>query len=510
MREEQVKRPAPRPVENNAIDLGSIEDYLECIKGYFFQLLLVLMIVASLVTVYFNYFYSPSYSARITYAVNKSGDSSIDASLASRLSRSVTTLTSLKEFKEDLLENVDPDTRNNSFRFSSVYTDQSNLFTITIDSNNYDNTNFILHRFRGIYPNWAYESNGNLRLEEVDVSEATRIPSNEYSLIRSLGYGALAGLVVCAGLVVLYAMMLHTVRKESDMKTITGKSCLVQVPEIKIKKRGKSNNRQLLLLSNKHIDWKYRQALQTVQTRIFQQMEKNGQKVLMVASSIPQEGKTSIAVNIALGCVSQRKRTLLLDGDLRNPSVLKTFGSTVITQGLTDYLNGEAELEDIIARSSHLSVITAGSGKAGLSSVIQEDKMEALFAYLRSSYDCIIIDTPPSALFSDGALMAEYADQVVYVVRCNKATIEQVKEGIAPYIQNEKLMGYIFNRAAGGVLGYGRYGSYGYSRSYRYGYGSYGYTKYQKTMDIDFSSLDKKPYENVDLEQTEMNSEDSL
>ena len=105
--------------------------------------------------------------------------------------------------------------------------------------------------------------------------------------------------------------------------------------------------------------------------------------------------------------------------------------------------------------------------------------------YLRDKYEYIIIDTPPSHLFTDAAILEEYADCVLYVVRYDMSEMEEIKDGIAPFIRNEKLLGYCMNRTQGG---FSTYGKYGYSKYGRYG----SYKKY------------------IDLDETSMNTEESL
>ena len=108
--------------------------------------------------------------------------------------------------------------------------------------------------------------------------------------------------------------------------------------------------------------------------------------------------------------------------------------------------------------------------------------------YLRKKYDFIVIDTPPSGLFSDASILAGYGDQVLYVVRYDTADIREIREGIAPFSDGGTLAGYVINRSKGSLSSYGRYGKYGYSK-----YGRYGkYKRYRKA------------------EESSMNTEDSL
>lgn len=119
-------------------------------------------------------------------------------------------------------------------------------------------------------------------------------------------------------------------------------------------------------------------------------------------------------------------------------------------------------------------------------------RIEELMTFLKSEFDYVIIDTPPAYLFSDAAILAGYADRVLYVVRHDMAEIPQIEKGMESFIQEDKLLGYLINRSQKGFASYGKYG-YG-----KYGYGKYGYGKYGKYQRY------------VDVKEDDMDTEDSL
>ena len=116
---------------------GLLEDYIRCLKRCWLQLLLVLLTVTALTVAYFNRSYEPFYEAKLTYAVERTGDAATDASIAKRLSSSVSSVTALEEFRQDLTENIQEKSLNDNYQFSSVNTEGSNLFTVYLKTNNY-------------------------------------------------------------------------------------------------------------------------------------------------------------------------------------------------------------------------------------------------------------------------------------------------------------------------------------------------------------------------------------
>lgn len=458
---------------------GLLEDYFRCLKRYWLQLLLVILIVTALTVTYFNRRYEPFYEAKLTYAVEKTGDAATDASIAKRLSMSVPSVTALEEFRQDLTKNIQEKSLNYNYQFSSVNTEDSNLFTVIIKTNNYKNTNLLMENFKEIYPKWASEITGTVELQIADESLAGKNPSNPYSLPKSAAVGFLAGAVICFVIATVYIFSTKTVRRESDMKRLTVKGCVAMIPEARQKKRLNSSKAQFLL-TNKHIDWGFKQAVLAAQNRIGRQMEKENKHVLLISSTIPEEGKSLMALNLALGFSMQDKKVLVIDGDFRSPAIGKMLGLEVNSYGLSDYFKQKCLLNDIIQSKNNLDVICGGKVRDKASSVLRQVEMECLMETLVNDYDYIIIDTPPSALFTDAAILSDYADSVLYVVRHDRATTKEIKDGLEPFIRNEKLLGYLINRKPGGYSTYGGYGKYS-------SYKQYG--KYKRYIDLDEKSM---------------------
>lgn len=473
---------SPEPMDFTEI----LEDILRCLKRYWIQLLLVLVAAAAVTVAYLNASYKPVYSAKVTYAVNKTGMTENDAALAKRLSSSVAKIYGTYEFQDELFDSIQEKSLDpGKCWISTQYTEGANLFTVTVSSNDFRNVDPVLEAFQQVYPRWADKSNGSVELETVDRVQAFQIPDNPYSMIDCAVKGMLVGLVLVAALTFLYAQTLHTVRKEKDMKKVTSKGCIALIPDTKMKKRT-NENKSHLLISNKRIDWSFKQSMLSAQSRLDQIMSRQEQKVLLVTSTLPQEGKSLMSVNLALAAVQNGKKTVIIDGDLRNPSVGRVFGFEGKTLGLSDFFDRKADPDEIITRSGELAVIGGGTRTGGVSGIISDEMMEDLMGYLRRVYDFIVIDTPPSGLFSDAAILEKYADTCLYVVRQDMATLHEIQEGIAPFIIENKLAGYLINRSSSSISSYGKYGKYGYSK-----YGHYGkYKRYIKTTETSMNTED--------------------
>ena len=136
--------------------------------------------------------------------------------------------------------------------------------------------------------------------------------------------------------------------------------------------------------------------MDTVRTRLLHQADAQGLHILMVASAVEGEGKTALASQLAISLARAWRRTLLLDADLRKPSVHRLF-SLPLEPGFSEVLQGEVELEQVTQATpvSRLWAVTAGSLNDSALQALAEDRLEPLFAMLKSQYDFVVIDAPP-------------------------------------------------------------------------------------------------------------------
>jgi capsular exopolysaccharide synthesis family protein len=188
----------------------------------------------------------------------------------------------------------------------------------------------------------------------------------------------------------------------------------------------------------------------------------DGIRGVMVASAVAAEGKTLSATNLALMLSgSFTKRVLLVDGDLRKPSVheLLQLDNDI---GLSDLLERPGGRLPAHTLSPTLSVITAGHHHSDPVSLLTSDAAGHFLAETREQFDWVVVDTPPAVLFPDAELFARHLDACVMVVRA-ATTPSPVAAGAIAAIGASHILGVVLNRAEATEIaaGYG-YGSYGY------------------------------------------------
>ena len=168
---------------------------------------------------------------------------------------------------------------------------------------------------------------------------------------------------------------------------------------------------------------------------------------LLVTSSAPGEGKSSTTANLAIVYAQQGKRVLLIDADLRKPTIHYTFRLDNL-RGLSNVLVGEIPLEDAIHQSevNNLDVMSCGPIPPNPAELLASRKMEKILAEAKLTYDIILFDTPPVLAVTDAQILAKIVDGSILVVRSGETEIEpaqKAKEAVAP--AKAKLLGVVLN-----------------------------------------------------------------
>ena len=229
-------------------------------------------------------------------------------------------------------------------------------------------------------------------------------------------------------------------------------------------------------------DSPWAEAFRIVRTKL-QFTTRNIEKpILVVTSSIPSEGKSFVAINLATANALAGKKTVLIGLDLRRPQIAQRFNLDK-NNGVTNYLIGEAKLNEIIQPSGNpnLDIIPSGIIPPNPAELIADEKTSIMLKELQKKYDFIVIDTAPISPVSDSHHLCRIADATIFVVR-DKYTHKQVFQSSMDELDGNHTenVSIVINDILLNRNRYGsRYGySYGYKYGYKYGYG-YGYGYYQ-------------------------------
>jgi capsular exopolysaccharide synthesis family protein len=204
------------------------------------------------------------------------------------------------------------------------------------------------------------------------------------------------------------------------------------------------------------------ERFRTLRSRLYQIAGTRPLRRIVVTSSVPAEGKTFVATNLAQSIVRQPDRkVLLIDADLRASRLHQVLGAPR-EPGLSDYLKGEADEFKVVQKGTdaHLCLIPAGSEVSNPSELLLNDRMKRLLELVTPIFDWVIIDTPPALPVHDASMMADLCDGVLFVVRAGSTAHEMATKAAAGF-QEKNILGVVLNRVDSDA-GYGGY-YYGYS-----------------------------------------------
>jgi capsular exopolysaccharide synthesis family protein len=170
-----------------------------------------------------------------------------------------------------------------------------------------------------------------------------------------------------------------------------------------------------------------------------------GVKIVMVSSALPGEGRTLTVTNLALTLASQKQRVLLIDADLRRPSLHKIFGLSN-TGGLREGLGPEQVQIPAVAVSPGLTVVSGGRAEADPSAILVSNSMKNLLQEAASTFDWVLLDTPPVSLLDDTHLLSWLTDGVLLVVQAGVTSRKTVASAVDE-IGSERVIGTVLNRA---------------------------------------------------------------
>ena len=206
------------------------------------------------------------------------------------------------------------------------------------------------------------------------------------------------------------------------------------------------------------------EEFRTLRSRLYQMRERQPLKKILVTSSLPKEGKSFVAANLAQVMVRQHgRRALLIDGDLRGARLHSALGTSA-TPGLSEYLMGEADEFSVIQRGpmENLFFIPSGREVSNPAELVANGRLKFLLNRVEALFDWIVMDSPPAVPVSDPTLLANYCDGVLMVVRSNATPFDIARKARMEF-RDAHLVGVVLNGIDSNSATYNRYyyGAYG-------------------------------------------------
>lgn len=500
--------------------------FVEAYKKFWLVSIITMLIGAGVGWIFYAKTYVVDYSSEATFSITApdySGSTnksySNNSQLAQDLSVSFNYLINNEVFYEVIQKDLGISSIPETITITTV--ENTNIISIVVNGTNPKMCYKVL---KSVLKNYASVTDfvvGDTKLTVLEDPAIPKSPNNPYNPFQTILAFAFLGFVVGCIPTIIYALFVKTIKSREDVEKYLNTSYLGNLPAIvldaqgekiyketelkekaeqdkKQKKKGKKKKKKELegtekycSILNKNVGFRYVEAFRSIASRCEREFIKNNARVIVVTSTQSGEGKSTFSMNLAYSLSKNQKKVMLIDGDLRKPSLKEMVGAETPSYSIGSFLNGEVRSSKAITNleGTRVLALTPDMPSDNPVDTINSDAMTNFIKEVKQVVDYIIIDAPPCSGLSDAAALAKHGDGVIYVVKEDEVGVNKILDTMQEFSYTKKpILGCVINGSVGkinlaygygshygyGKYGYGRYG-YGYGgRRYGYGYGQYG------------------------------------
>ncbi len=411
--------------------------------------------------------YQPQYASGTTFVVSAKGTNTgayANLSQTQRLAEVFKTVLDSQVLKKKVADTLEMDTFPGTVNVAIVPE------TVTSDS---PTTSFrLLDTMLEEYPSVSRSVLGDVVLEVFEDPNYPSAPVESFQGRQVMKQGFLAGAGIMAVLFAVLSFMRDSVKNEKEVKAKLDTGLFVTIYHERKYRNFRSmlrRKKKKLWITEPAVSFGYGETIKKLRTKFLYEKKKRGGQILVVSSVSPQEGKTTVAVNLALALAEDDRKVLLIEGDLRKCTLADTLGlskeeapgwGSVAAQG------GDLEACVYHMKETGFAVMVNDAKQNRSTEIIGSKAVRDFLDRMREQVDVIIIDAPHVKGRSDAEMWAQEADMSLLVVKQNKSLAQYINDAVDVLDgQNSRLLGCVFNDVPGrrGLLssGYGYYGHYG-------------------------------------------------
>ena len=327
---------------------------------------------------------------------------------------------------------------------------------------------------------FAQQAKELMKLENVNIIEEATVATVPTSpkKKRNIALGFAAGLLLGVVISIVIDLLDRKVRYPEDLKKKFPKYVLLgTIPDFENLGTQKSQKNKKPAKEDEYVGKEEEdfflggevvaEAMKSIRTNILFSGLEDEHKCIAITSSVPGEGKTTNAINLAIAFAKSGYRTVLVDADLRRPKVHRRFKIKTV-KGLTSALVTDGDWATMVFPDviENLDLMPAGIRPPNPPELLGSGAMGKLVEYLKEEYEIVIIDTPPVGLFTDAALISKHCDAMLYVVSAGVPLYDEVSKGLEELEKiDSKILGFVMSRVERA-----RNGNYYYNYKYKYNY----------------------------------------
>ena len=452
------------------IDLISM---LKDIAKEWWAILLLSLAVALFADIWVNVTYQPEYKTSTTFVVTAKG---MNTNVYQNLN---STQQLAQQFTEIMDSNVLKKKVAQDLKMSSLNIDSSvdlvpetNLITLSVKAGTAVESYRILQSIMKNYNTVSDYAIKNVIIETIQSPAVSMAPVNPLNEKKTMIMAFIAAAAVFMVLVAGLSYLRDTIKNPKDVTSKLDTRLLGSIYHEKKSKSIKLRKKKefvSMLISNPLRSFQYAESNKMMSSRVRSYMDKENAKTLLVTSVMENEGKSTVAANLALGLAQEGSRVMLIDCDFRKPAQYKIFDMEgKDADDLGKVLTGKAGTENLICNwnDTNLYMILNRTSSNSIEALLKSTTLRQIVGFCRQNMDYVIIDTSPLALVSDTEELAQMADASVLVVRQDTVLTKDINDAI-DILNNTrgKVLGCVLNDASSSQIT-GSTAHYGYGGYY--------------------------------------------
>lgn len=292
-------------------------------------------------------------------------------------------------------------------------------------------------------------------------------PVNPNSHIKNFLIGAVGSGFVLSCLLGLYFFLRDTIKSEEEVENKLDIRLYAKFP-FEVKKREDARNKKAILITSLKTSFFFRESMNKLRSKVEASSDKHGYKSFMITSAYENEGKSSVAANLALALAKNGHKVVLVDADFNKPAVFKIFdldGSKSLNKAIEGTSSWRSQ---VVSDRSGLDLLPCSQDTLKSEILTNSKKLDEIMKELREEYDFVIVVTSPAYLLNEPMAMNELVDATLFIVRQDYATSDVINETVKrlTYVK-DNVLGVVFKN----VVSDGNKGTNNYNN--RYGYNKY-------------------------------------
>ena len=407
------------------------------------------VIIAIAADVFLTFTYSPIYRTEVSIVRKQSAGSPSTEEEGEEIATALGYILSSNLFMKEVKKELGVSRLQGQYTIENV--PGTNMMKIIAEASTPQISYRMLYSMMERYEEVASLVIGETRLEVIDKMKVPVEPSNQLNHLKNVIIFGGLGVFAAVAFFGVLSFLRDTVKEKKDVKNKLQVRLLANVvkePKTIIK-WGKIQKKKALLITQMTTSFEFVEAFRRLRIRFEAQARKKNYQIVSVSSTMENEGKSSIVLNLAIALAQHGKKILLIDLDLGKPALHKLLDVTV-ENGIEEALKGQIPIEETVTTHGRMKIdcVYTKHGIPNRLELLENPILKTWLQECREKYDYILIDTPPSHMISDSRIVSQYADALMLVVCQNVVPTTLVNRTIDHYLmQGTPVMGCVLNRS---------------------------------------------------------------